>query len=397
MAWRDEMQKASFRGVTFHVTDSTGDIGRRNVIHQYPQRDTAYGEDLGKKAREFTLNAFVLGDDYMAARDAFEAAIEAPGPGELVHPWRGRMMVTVTRCSPSETIEQLGKITWSVTFTVVDENLQPNIRPDTFAVVDSAADNAIAASVEDFAGEFSVEALPEFVEAGALLGINEVLNQALSIGRSMLPDMSVLPAFNRNVSGILGKISQLLRLPTDLANELSGQISGIRGLGTGPLSAFNALAKLFDFGSDQTPVNASTPSRTQQEANRQAVNNLTRRTAVIEAARSSASIPFESLQQAIATRDTVVDALENEALTAPDDVFTAMTDLRVAVIRDISVRGANLAKLVPYTPKATLPALVLAHRIHGDANRDQELIARNKIVHPGFVTGGRALEVLADD
>lgn len=56
MAWRDEMQRASFRGVQFYVKESTGALGRRNVIHQYPKKDTAYGEDLGKKAREFTLN-----------------------------------------------------------------------------------------------------------------------------------------------------------------------------------------------------------------------------------------------------------------------------------------------------------------------------------------------------
>lgn len=397
MAWRDEMQRASFRGVQFYVQESTGSIGRRNVIHQYPNKETANGEDLGKKAREFTLTAFVLGDDYMTQRDAFEAAIEESGPGELVHPWRGRMIVSVTDCRPSESIDQGGKQSWSVTFTEVDKNLQPNIRPDTFAIVDTAADDAIVASEQDFADIFSVEGLPEFVELDAAARISGVLDEALSVAKGMLPDMSILPAFYRNAAGILGRVSQLLRLPTNLASEITGQISGILGLGSGPLSAFNALLRLFNYGGTQTPVRRTTPARISQENNRQAVNALVRRTAVIEAARSTASIEFESYQDAIKVRDTVIDALETESLTAPDPVFTALTELRTAVINDINTRGADLAKLVPYTPKATLPALVIAHRIYGDATRDLEIVSRNNIPHPGFVSGGRSLEVLAND
>lgn len=397
MGWREEKQKASFRGVTFHVKASDGDIGRRNVIHQYPKRDTAYGEDLGKKAREFTLTAFVLGDNYMAARDAFEAAIESPGPGELVHPWRGRMNVSVTRCSVNENIDAEGKASWSVTFTEVDKNQQPNIRPDTFAIVDTAADAAIVSAEEDFEQVFTVDALPEFVEADAVERITGVIDQTLVVARSMLPDMTILPAFTRNASGIIGKITQLLRLPTDLSSLLTGQISGIVGLGNGPMSAFKALTRMFNYGDSDRAIPATTPSRIQQEANRQAVNNLIRRASVIEAARSSAGIEFESYQDAVSVRDSVVEALENEALNAPDSVYLTLSDLRVAVIRDINTRGANLATLVPYTPKATLPALVIAHRVYGDAKRDEELVTRNHISHPGFVTGGRVLEVLSDD
>lgn len=397
MAWRDEMQKASFRGVPFHVRSSDGDIGRRNVIHQYPLKDEAYGEDLGKKAREFTLQAFAIGENYMAARDAFEKAIEAPGPGELVHPWRGRMNVVVTRCTPRESIDEGGKVSWTVTFTVVGKNLEPTIRPDTYNQVETAADNSRAVIEDDFANIFSVDGMPDFVQVDALAKISDVLDTTLGVAKGMLPDMSILPAFTRNAASILGKLSSIIRLPSDLATSLTSQISALLGLGGGPLAAFQALARLFDYGGDDSTVSQTTPSRIRQEANRKAINSLVKRTAIIEAARSTASMQFESYQEAVQTRDTIAEALENEALTAPDEVYLALSDLRVAVIKDINTRGADLASLVPYETKATLPALVLAHRIHGDARRDAEIVARNHIPHPGFVTGGRAIEVLAND
>jgi prophage DNA circulation protein len=42
---------------------------------------------------------------------------------------------------------------------------------------------------------------------------------------------------------------------------------------------------------------------------------------------------------------------------------------------------------------ATLPALVVAHRVYGDATRADEIVSRNRVRHPGFVPGGIALEV----
>jgi prophage DNA circulation protein len=389
------MQKGSFRGVPFLTTKSDGQIGRRNVVNEYPNKDEAYVEDMGLKARVFTLDIFVLGDDYMTARDTLEAAFEKEGPGELVHPWRGRMTVSVTDCRPSESIDQGGRQSWSVTFTQTGENKQPNIRPDTAAIVDITADNAIAASENDFAETFNVDGLPEFVEADAMTQINTALSDTLALARGMLPDMGILSAFISNANGIVSKLTQLMRLPTNLASSITGQISGFLGLASGPLSAFNALKNLF--GTSHKSVNRTTPSRIQQDDNRKAVADLTRRTAIIEAARTTASINFDSTMQAVQVRNEIVDAIEAEQLTAPDEVFNSLSDLRTAVVRDINARTTDLPNLIKYTPKATLPAVVLAYMIYGDAKKDEDIVNRNAVAHPGFVQGGKALEVLTDD
>lgn len=386
------MRPASFRGVAFYVTQSSGQIGRRTVVNEYPERDDPFVDDLGLKARSFTLECFVIGENYFTARDNLETAFEQKGAGELVHPWRGRMTVAVTDCRPTESIDQGGRQSWSVTFTQTGKNTAPNIRPDTVAIVDAASDDAIAAAENDFAETFTVDSLPEFVEADALSQINTVLDSALATARGMLPDMTILPAFISNAASLLNKATQLMRLPTSLASEISAQIAGILGLGQSPLAAFNALKSLFAFTRKPSP--RTTAARIQLDNNRQAVANLTRRTAIIEAARSSASMAFESQNQAIAIRVLVVDAIETEQLNASDDVFAALSDLRSAVANDISARADDLARLIIYTPKTTLPAVVLAYSIYGDAKKDADLIARNNIAHPGFVRGGQALELL---
>jgi prophage DNA circulation protein len=394
MAWFDDMQKASFRGVPFFVTKSDGQIGRRNVVHEYADRDEAYAQDLGLKARVFTLDCFVIGDDVAAQREAVEATFEKYGSGELIHPWRGRMTVSVTDCRPSEGIDQGGRQSWSVTFTQTGKNVQPSVRPDTVAIVDVAADNAIAAIENDFSETFTLDGMPEFVEQDAFSQINTVMDDLLSLGRGMLPDMTILPAFISNASGILGKASQLMRLPTNLASEMTSQIAGLLGLGNSPLAAFNALKGLFTRSSSSVP--RTTPSRIQQDSNRIAVADLVRRTAIVEAAKSSATTAFESQNQAIEVRDQLVEAIDNEQLTAPDEVFNALRDLRAAVVNDIGARASDLAKIIPYTPKATMPAAVLAYAIYGDANKEADIVSRNNVAHPCFVRGGQTLEILTD-
>jgi len=262
-------------------------------------------------------------------------------------------------------------------------------------VVDAASDKALAAIQDDFSEEFSVEDTPDFVEQDAVSQVNGALDSVIAASKSMLPDMSILPAFTSSAGKIVSKITTLLRTPTSLASSISGQIAAIIGLSNSPLSAFNALKRLF--GVRSTASTRTTPSRIRQTNNAVAVSNLVRQTAIVEAARATASIEFESQDQAVAIRDVVIDAINTEQLTANDNVFVALSDLRAAVVKDINTRAVDLRKLVNYTPKQTMPAVVLAYRLYGDATRDEEIVTRNKIAHPGFLPGGRALEVLTDD
>ncbi len=70
MGWRENLRKGSFRGIPFFVDSSSAGFGRRNVLHEYPLRDTPYAEDLGRAQKEFTVEATVIGDDYLRKRDA---------------------------------------------------------------------------------------------------------------------------------------------------------------------------------------------------------------------------------------------------------------------------------------------------------------------------------------
>ncbi|MEH6478294.1 MAG: DNA circularization N-terminal domain-containing protein, partial [Sneathiella sp.] len=163
MSWRDNLQPASYKTVAFEVTSHDLDTGRRGPVHEYPGRDKPMAEDLGRKAREFTIEGFVIGDDWHKKRDALIAKCEEEGPGKLVHPFFGSMQVENRGCRVSESSKEGRVARFSLTFVEAGENTFPTSSVNTAAAVESSSKSlkdAAASSLEDI---YSVAKRPAFV------------------------------------------------------------------------------------------------------------------------------------------------------------------------------------------------------------------------------------------
>lgn len=86
MSWKDTLQDASFRGVIFEVQGTSDNVERAFATYGYPYVEGEDIEDLGRKARKRQLTALIWGDDYEDRLAELTAALDEPGPGELVHP-----------------------------------------------------------------------------------------------------------------------------------------------------------------------------------------------------------------------------------------------------------------------------------------------------------------------
>jgi hypothetical protein len=87
----------------------------------------------------------------------------------------------------------------------------------------------------------------------------------------------------------------------------------------------------------------------------------------------------------IAVRDAVSEALWSVAGNSPPSHFSVLSDTRLAIDRHLTEVARSGVWLRTYAPLDTVPALVLAHSLYGDALRSTEIVSRNRIRHPGFV------------
>ena len=152
MSWRDRLLPATFRGAPFRVESHAAEAsGRRAVVHEYPGRDLPRAEDLGRRAGEYTVEAYVLGRDYDRARDRLIRACAAAGAGDLDHPWLGRLRVICTGCRVSERSGEGGVARLSLTFVSAGEARWPAAGSNALGALDADAARAVTALAGDLA------------------------------------------------------------------------------------------------------------------------------------------------------------------------------------------------------------------------------------------------------
>jgi prophage DNA circulation protein len=117
--WRDKYRQAQFRSVPFFVETGGRGGGRRVALHQYPKRNVPYAEDMGRTANRYLVQGYLIGPDYLDAKDALIDALEADGPGMLRLPLPYKMSdvnVMVQSYSIAETREKGGFCTIDMDF-----------------------------------------------------------------------------------------------------------------------------------------------------------------------------------------------------------------------------------------------------------------------------------------
>jgi prophage DNA circulation protein len=152
MAWIDDLDDASFRGVAFQVEKLTLRGGRRLANHQYPKRDKPKSEDLGSKQRQYTFTAYVIGTDgVFDMRDQLIAALDAGGSGLLIHPTYGQLQVMPDDWTLSEDLVKEQNICrFQLTFLDSGDDVVTTPTTDTAQVSASAAGDATSANGASF-------------------------------------------------------------------------------------------------------------------------------------------------------------------------------------------------------------------------------------------------------
>lgn len=427
MTWRDTYRAATFRGVAFFVESADSSHGRRQAVHEAAQRDTPYTEDLGRKSREFSVVGYLLGKDYHLNRDELIKACELAGPGALVHPYRGEMNVVCRGLNVSETAAEGGKCTITLTFLEAGEAAYPSANVDSVNAISAKGNTVTAAAEKSFVSKFLTTGFPAYVADSAAAGLASLGEYMAAPGLSFSGDLKAASDFYLQARGLVSDASGLVQKPLNMVSRITGLIGSVRS--AFGANAFSMLTSLFDRSPSTYSGSTATPSRQQQATNATAMSALVRQVAMAEAAKAavvtqtpavtttsitqtstgaaqtapgvsqSRPVPtvYDSYQAAIKVREDLVERIDAESEVTPnDEIYVALSDLRTSVVQAVPDPEQNLARIVQYVPRETLPSLLVAYQIYGDAGRADEITTRNAPRHPGFLTGGRQLEVLAD-
>lgn len=379
---------------------------------------------MGRRFRTHTVDAYLLEPNHIAKTRELIAACEAPGAGTLVHPWLGEFRVVCVDCRQNFSRDRgaVGQLT--IEFVEAGLVRYPEISGNDVGSIDNAGLTADEVLLRDMSERLSVESMPDYVTDDSVGLLESFAGQARAVLEPVLIGAQTAARWTRSAFAIAREAQAMVRNPLFMGERILGlldigNIGGLSGVVNYSLELAGEVQILIDDPGQSplwqqyaslanwTPVLPSIPkydtrSRRQQAQNRDTLVSFVRRSATIEAARAAVRQDFETYEDAVTARDFLVDRLETEAETAPDEVFRELMAVRTAVVKAISAKAPLLPRLLPYTPNTTMPAMVIANALYGhDADsiidRSEEIVNRNRVRNPLFVPGGEVIMVLSTE
>lgn len=399
MAWRDQLRKASFKGVGFLVAGAEGSFGRSVVVHQFPKKSTAFAEDIGAKPSEFSVEAFVIGADYFAARDAMLSICQEEGPGDLVHPFLGKKYVVCTGITLKESTADGGIATFTLSFTETTAPVVPVSVEDYAGKLAAAAAQARATASAALEENFSVVGYATSVVDSAQDAVDTVVAEFDAIQKTIRKQLDEVADLSYKIRNLKADVAGIIAIPEKMAAQFDDTFLALAKAFGGGKDAAAALAYFAETAPEIAEILSSvalTASSEHSLENARAIDQFKKLMAAAYQAEALAEAEFETLDEAIENRDALIDSLEELKETVSDEVFQAIEDLRIAAIRAIPSQDQALARIVTHTTEQTLPSLVFAFDVYEDLEREEDLILRNALAHPGFIEAGSVLKVLQD-
>lgn len=417
--WRFSLQPASFRGVPFKVSEDEATVGRRVNTQEFPLRDIPYTQDMGRKARRYSISAYVIGNDFMAQRDRLLTALEQRGSGTLIHPFYGTLTVNVDgEIKPRHSRENGGMCEIPLQFVEAGQLSYPTAGGATAQNVESAADDADDSFADKFMADFDLSG-PGWISDGVIQNASDMLDDVISVfeivdsavsdaARLLQGDLSVLFPPPSQGAEIISRVQEMWTAGKSIYYNTDSAISALDNLKY--ISGISSLAPRGVW-----PTQSASLQQTTAASN--AFFQLMRSTAITQSTRMFSALPTptgRNFNFRPTTRAAITDAprqnsdpsvlpmsydqLSRQRISynqlfdreicrvVGDEPFIRFEDLRQAVWLDIQKRLQLTAKMVTRTPDDVTPAVVLAADWYDDASRGAEIVALNNIPHPGFVS-----------
>ena len=401
MADSTQIIDGSFKGIPIRIETGSVTGGRKNVKHEFPNRDTQTIEDLGLRPRTYNLQIIIapltvveggitkVNQGYFEYRDALIAAIEDKGTGELIHPLYGRIEnVVATTYSITENFTTFGDTRISVVFEINNDTGIPR-RTTTALSQLTRANAAVVDSVSnDIIDNYLV--LTKFKDnfGDAADKINEMIDAVVDSTSFIGAAADEINEFNSFIGGLSTSVNSLVTNPSALALGITNMLSNVNGLFGTVENTAKAFAGLFGFGNnDEDDILPTTAGRIQRIQNRAVLNGAMNASSLGYAYVNVSQIAFNNVREIEEAADDLEVQFQRVVTSgASDEAISSVTDMRV-IVQQFFDEQKTIAKQIIEVNTYTTPARVLSYQYYGESESADDIISLNNISDVSFVDG----------
>ena len=378
-------RQASFRGITFEIESRSYSSGRRLQVHEYPNKDIPYTEDMGKKHVSYSITAFIIGRNYKEKRDKLRIACIEKDPGILIHPDYGSLEVIVESISIKESRDQGGMAVFDLTFVEAGIKALPETSIDHATVLLNSSENMRRSVLDNFSISSSIETLTDGV--GSLAdGLTDVLEE-IGSGLEYANDLSC------DIKDAMNKIVDISATSLQLKTDAKHLLNTPNALGAQINTIFSAI-RLFSGNNINsfTRINDLKAKKIDNE-----INLFTNEMVIVNEAELITEIDFETIDDANYILHQFMSDIEEleyqENIELPNEVIWSLRELREKVITYINkeIINSNSFKIIKLNEET--PSNLLSYNLYGTLDRADEICKYNKIKYPAFIPAGVELRV----
>jgi prophage DNA circulation protein len=389
--WLSTLWKASYKGTPFWVETDEEAGSRRVVIHDIPM-GTWFLEDLGEGARTFTVTAYLASDNADTDAAGLIATCATIGPGVLVLPTHGPLLVRCPKFKRRRDKDRHGYIAVDMNFIKEGVSTPLASIAQLANLVFLAADSLSASISTAFVGGVQVTQQADYVTAAASGGAQNAVAtlEAIRTTAPVDPAVSVVQAVALQVQ--FDAIPAAIADPTMIATVPDGVVTSARALGDA-MPASSAVSVFEAIVSDPTlsaPIATVFPTNNLRLAtvNAAQAKRLLLLAALTAYCEGIARMTLTERPSAITLRANVAEYVDAilAGMTADDiDIFNAVLAMRDATVTYLSRSIIDLAPVLTIEANMSLPSLYWAWRLYQDPTRSTELVERNGVVHPSLM------------
>ena len=391
----DQLYPAKFRGVPFLFTKASRQGGRKTAIHEFPNTNHRYVEDLGLNVPMFDIDATITGTtDYVLKRDRFIKALEKEGPGLLSHPFYGDCVVQVIKYTLDEDTSELGKAKFSINFAITGDDVYPSqtssplnsafLRENSF----EALEKVPAIIFERYVTNTSSKAVQQFNTA-MVLNIVRTLSTGLDTIRNSV-DISTEESSDIE-SEILYISENKYTIADDsdeMTNTLLDPVEQISTIDVAPENLYSCYSSMFKFQSDTVVPVATTVQKKIMQENYNLITGVFNIIILIYAYGQAAQIDYftsddvNRVREDLETQFTYILSIDN----LDYDLLSDLRDIRTQMNQFFNEVGKQVFKISTIKTQQ-IPLAVLTYQYYGDLNVLEQLRKLNNVTEPSFIDG----------
>ena len=154
-----QLNTSTFRGVPFYTMKTSSTSGKRLTNHTFINGGTLT-ESNGLKEKTFTIEAFIVGDNYLVEKENLITALDNLDSGILIDKFYGELDCEVDTYTVEEDREKYGLAVFKIKFVKVENKPIEEIQT---LVVEDITENATTAFNDNFDNELGDTALQSVI------------------------------------------------------------------------------------------------------------------------------------------------------------------------------------------------------------------------------------------